>query len=854
MPALPPQLFDDAVGFLRPFMASEDDRKSELTPVLSDKPVLHRIKWEGNAHAFTVGLIQELSYYELISILKHLHSTAGEDQRLDVKALCDRIEREQPGGASRGPNSTILISPPVPRLPHDYRIVGRDELVEKMKQRVVGGPDRTIALLGMPGVGKSTMAARLAWDEGVLREFCDGVLWSNLGRRGNAYRQLALWAKELHISQRDIRESKSAEELGRRVGKELTGQRRLLVVDDAWQPDSARMFLVGGPDCAHVVTTRRPDVALDFAGSRGLFPVKELEDAAGLDVLRDLAEQLVTEAPDEARELVTAVGGLPLALVLLGKHLRVQIYSGQRRRLQQALLDLRRAEERMRLSMPGYDSTLQAVVEISERALSRRSRRRLRALEVLPPKPNTFSVESAIYISASESVRDLQPLVDVGLLEPSGFNRYSMHKIVRDYLATKYPVARRILVSLNQHWQYKSLNYIKHMAIKAIFYCEVTSRERMARYFVKFIEDNSNKVGELDQESINVLAAFRAAADMDMHEVRLRGVNAFSKFLESRGEYELAKKELDEARMAALSLRDAPAHATALLRTGQTEEKRGDYQEAERHLAEGILLASRLGNYKLLSEMYYMLGVVAYNRSDYVDAEAYLRRGMEFALTAGNRRAMINILQRRGLVACCLGEFDESVKLASEGLELAREEGHPEMISSLLVNLAELACIQKRVDLAESHAREGLVLARELNSPELIGALTKILGSVMALRDDYSPAQTYFQESLLLFRKIGHRWYISFVSNALAQFYLDREQWDPAFASFQEGFRVAKDVRSLDLKAWSLFGLARIAKHRGDTEQALRLGQETLVIYQSIGHYSKDQVERWLEGEFPGPR
>jgi hypothetical protein len=49
-------------------------------------------------------------------------------------------------------------------------------------------------------------------------------------------------------------------------------KRMLLVVDDAWDVRAALSFKVGGPNCAHLVTTRIPEVAIRFAGEATTVP------------------------------------------------------------------------------------------------------------------------------------------------------------------------------------------------------------------------------------------------------------------------------------------------------------------------------------------------------------------------------------------------------------------------------------------------------------------------------------------------------------------------------------------------------------------------------------------------------
>src|SRR5579863_7578399 len=104
------------------------------------------------------------------------------------------VRREQPGideeadAALVPPNETALplgpiLDPAIPPPPAgEHGLVGRDELLRKLKERLLTGKRVAIsALNGLPGVGKTALATALAHDEEVRAHFSDGILWAGLG-------------------------------------------------------------------------------------------------------------------------------------------------------------------------------------------------------------------------------------------------------------------------------------------------------------------------------------------------------------------------------------------------------------------------------------------------------------------------------------------------------------------------------------------------------------------------------------------------------------------------------------------------------------------------------------------------
>ena len=92
MPAFSPDLFDKVVALLEPAMTTEQNRLDELEPVLGNDSVYSRIRWEGARGEFTRRLVGQLSHREMAAVLRHLN--LGEEQRLNIDSLCERIEED----------------------------------------------------------------------------------------------------------------------------------------------------------------------------------------------------------------------------------------------------------------------------------------------------------------------------------------------------------------------------------------------------------------------------------------------------------------------------------------------------------------------------------------------------------------------------------------------------------------------------------------------------------------------------------------------------------------------------------------------------------------------------------------
>lgn len=324
-------------------------------------------------------------------------------------------------------------------------LLGRAGVLMQIKDRLLdtdGSP--FIALYGLPGVGKTTLAATLARDPQVQARFSDGILWAPLGPQPHVLGLLTRWGMQLGVAPGDVENPESALAWSRALRAALGTRRMLLIIDDAWTAEDALALQIGGPQCIHLLTTRRPQIAFNFTQQCSIV-VSQLEEADGLALLSRYVPQLIQQDPQGAQALVQALNCLPLALTLMGKCLVSLTLTHHSYPLQVALTQLHNIQDRLRLTIPTaleqshpcliamapfnlYGAIAMAVRQLSQEALAT-----LSVLSLFPPNPHSFSEEAALVVS-QQSKEMLDSLWEAGLVECWEQGRYSLHQTVAHYV------------------------------------------------------------------------------------------------------------------------------------------------------------------------------------------------------------------------------------------------------------------------------------------------------------------------------------------------------------------------------------------------------------------------------------
>ena len=181
--------------------------------------------------------------------------------------------------------------------------------------RALCARDGPVALAGIGGAGKSTLAAGACADRRVRRAFRDGITWLEAGPGQDPLALLADLARRLGLPETAAGFATIGQ--GRdRLTAELRGKRVLIAVDNVWDHGALDALTRLAPTCAVLFTTRVPELATTVSATQIL--VDELTPEQALELLGRWTGQARAVLPETARLLCTRVGNLALGVAMAG--------------------------------------------------------------------------------------------------------------------------------------------------------------------------------------------------------------------------------------------------------------------------------------------------------------------------------------------------------------------------------------------------------------------------------------------------------------------------------------------------------------------------------------------------------
>lgn len=421
---------------------------SELTRLVGEFPVRERLRAQLMAALYRCGRQAEAlrAYHEGREVLaEELGVDPGPDLTAAYQSLLSGELDTLPQPAPSLTSAVPTLSPPpvmIPPLPTDF--IGREQEFDVLCRRLAptepnaraAFQPRRLLISGMPGVGKTTLAVRVA--HAVADQFPDGLLYARLraddGTVADCGEVLVTLLRALGETSENVLapngELARTEELVHRYRTRTAGRKLLILLDDATNELQLDPLLPATTDSAVLVTSRNRLSAVPGSWTVALAP---MEAGESLDLLSMIAGgERISAEPEAAHAVVEACGKLPLALRAAAARLAARPHWPMTR-LARRLADPASRIAELRVSTLDVRQILSTALRqrpLSERELIRR-------LAVCAG--GEFSaMAAAVLLRLPENAAEefLERLVEASLLEAHGIDAtgapcYCFHPLLR---------------------------------------------------------------------------------------------------------------------------------------------------------------------------------------------------------------------------------------------------------------------------------------------------------------------------------------------------------------------------------------------------------------------------------------
>ncbi|MFD7663703.1 BTAD domain-containing putative transcriptional regulator [Streptomyces sp. NPDC059788] len=684
---------------------------------------------------------------------------------------------------------------------------GRSALVEELIANLGAGKGSGVAMCaveGVGGVGKTALAVHVA--HALRPVFPDGQLYVDLQGSGprpaDPETVLGAFLRALGVSDCAIPEEVS--ERAALYRSVLDGRRVLVLLDNARDAAQIRHLLPGTNGCAALITSRHRLTHLPGTHVVAL-DIMRLQEALALFT------RITGEGGEDARDVVTACGCLPLAVRIAAARLVA------RRAWTAADLVRKLADEHRRLrELQAGDLGIEATFELGYGQLPPRQARAFR-LVALPCGPDISlgAAAAVLGLGTEEARKTLESLVDTSLLESPAPDRYRYHDLVRLYARTR--AERDESPERREAARSRLLDH--YLATAARVYTMNRPGEPLldhlepTRYPGLPFDDRESALEWLYTEAGNLLACARGSAGGPLLR-RAADLLLVTKDLADSGtgarQYE---QTIARLLTAALQARDVHAEGRLRLLMIHVHVMAGRVAEADREAQAAMALRPHCADPVLSSQALNESGIIASLQGRHEDAESFLTQALAAFRSYGAQNSVASALANLARLYQDTGRIAEGVSLAEQCLALYREIG-------------------ATTRLAFGHYELGVALTQAGRPEDAIRQLEQAVPIYQDSRQCLWEAMTYWRM-------------------AEAQLAADR----PAQAAgrAEEALAILQGPSGQWARANALTVLGHALQQTGHTDRARVCWQKALQTYEALGSPQAPAVRRLLPTARPTP-
>ncbi|MCA9873859.1 MAG: hypothetical protein KC441_09395 [Anaerolineales bacterium] len=670
---------------------------------------------------------------------------------------------------------------------------GRDDEMEQLGAMLLpADAPPVISLVGMGGIGKSSVAIQLAHD--LRRQFADGVLWADAAHSEPAS-IAANWASAYGY---DFHSLPTMDQRLAALRQVLADKQVLIVLDDVTVAARVKPLLPQNGRFAILITTRNADIATALGAE--IVALSVLTPGNGRSLLASLIGRDRVQAESRAAEQIgERLHYLPLAMAIAGRYLAAR----PRRSLDSFAGQLSLEAERLELAVG--DTAVRTSFTISWQGLDEEHKRVFALLAVFNGRH--FSPEAIAHIAEMDSylVQDrLDRLVSLSLLNEQAERYYRQHPLLADFSGEKLGSEKQPL-------------------------------HRMVDYFLQFAQQNQTAYALLTPEWENLDAALMTANRLQ----RWPDVIAFSGTLHAiwfaRGRFDWARRAHETAVTAAQTMQDPALEARSLLCWGQAALEQGDLRPAGELLRRSLGLYRQLDDPAGVADCLHELARIAQDlNQQFAEAEQLLAECRQIREQLGDPADIADVLYRQAKLATGQSQWEKSRELSLQALALYESLGkQPEMVRTLR-NLFWTYIGLLDIEQAQACADDALAIAQETDDLGELALAIYCQGEACRRQKKLDEALRHTEESLELLQRMGDRRSISSV--LFLQFLIQRDA-----RRFAEARRLAdlcldlfQDQEDRQRVMWILGNLGIIHFWEQRLGEADRCWEQSLVLAQEI--------------------
>lgn len=689
----------------------------------------------------------------------------------------------------------------------------KEELAQLLQALKLG---KVVTLCGPGGVGKSTLAAEAIWrlapDNTPPDAFPDGIIWHDFYREPRA--TIALEHIISSFYEEPPPDERGAIKDPTNPAKRLLAQRKvLLLLDGAEYADDLERVLSLRNGCGVLITTSDHK---HIIGKR--LDISPLSTDDAVKLLKACAGEWAEDEPS-VREICELVGGLPLAVYLIGHYLtqRQEYAEDYLVWLKETPLAALDRGQRRHESIP-------LLLEKSLMPVDEAARQALAVVGMLAFAPfDRQVVANVLDMKEAAAGRLLGELVSYSLLVRREDKRYEVsHRLIDTYAEKRLSVSDEI--------EERFINYYFQQAQEATsddFFAEIKQSDPHILKALQKAKERSTEKGDLagqlvidfvealdrywqihNQYQIQVTwlkEAYECAGILEQSLTQASLARRIGRVLSIQSQLDEALEWMKKAESHLAALESAEANMNRglmYIHRASIFYQQGGFKAAETDCNKGLELVNETEQPAVVAEGYSLLGSI-YDRTDeYAKALEFMQKSRTIWQGLDNRYQIVRVQDNMGNVHLHLGDYKQAREFYKAGLQYWKNFPDQSKLATTLTSFGF--------------------------ANYTLGQAKTMAGLSQDAVTHYEEAERYGQQAVEISQRLGVQRLVVTANINLAWLHIARQNWTQATAYLDKSLQIQQSHQVNHLTE-SYRAQAEVANGRKEYRQAIALAQSALM-------------------------
>jgi len=281
---------------------------------------------------------------------------------------------------------------------------------------------------------------------------------------------------------------------------------------------------------------------------------------------------------------------------------------------------------------------------------------------------------------------------------------------------------------------------------------------------------------------------------------------------------------------------DLVIKARAFNEIGLLHQYIGDYDKALLYLKQSLAIAQQTNHKQGEGSTLNNIATVYNAQGDYEMAATYLEQVLVIDQQIGNKASEGVTLNNIGENYLDRGDYKTALTYLKQSLVLRKQFGDKEGESGTLNNIGKIYDAQGNHEIALSYFKQALVIDQQIGNKASEGVTITNIGNIFHAKGDDESALSYYKQSLSIFQQIGNKAYEGTVLNNISQIYDAQGNYETALIYIKQSLAIFQQIGDKAGEDHALNNISGIYFAQGNYEIALVYLKQALLIQQQIGN------------------